>query len=135
MTLREIQERNGKKWIISNHSITDILPLGNTDREFRIAKTTLFLQAENLFNWEQNENTATAKATLSEDKQEKSFTVNTDENWTARSLLINYAKRNHIPINYGKYGQIRLMIDGKLYGYKYVDNIYNNPITVYLQEV
>ena len=155
MTLREIQERNGKKWIAYNKNgellfmtdegkrqverrrgRTDILPLGRTERDFKIAKATLFIQAVKRFKWCYGieERLKVAKTVLSEERKEKSFTIETDGNWTAHSLLIDYAKQNKIPVNYGKYGQIRLLIDGKLYCYKCVDNIYNNPITVYLQE-
>ena len=155
MTLRELQERNDKKWIAYNkdgdllfmtdegkrkmeskNDITEILPIGTTEREFKITKANLFIQAAKRFCWcNVDKELKAATATLSEEKQERSFTVKTGENWTASSLLIDYAKRNKIPVNYGKYGQIRLMIDGKLYGYKCVDNIYNNPLTVFLQEV
>ena len=63
-----------------------------------------------------------------------SFTLKGIGNWTAVSLLKRIAEQNNFHVVYGKYGEARLLIHGKLYSYSRVNSIKSEPITVYLKK-
>ena len=64
----------------------------------------------------------------------KTFTIECAENYTANDLLKRIAEQNGFERVFIEYGKQLLRINGKLFEFSHVKSIYENPVTVYLDE-